>query len=474
MSKYISSVPLSFISKLQIYINRGRKGLSVIKRETGADYVLNGGFFNADWTPCALLKVDGAMRSKAPWRKEGFGWITPQDFRLTDQYESTDNFITCITLLNSKKRCNLSNLSPEVDGARQRSAIGLMGDKLVLYCTDEGTTPGALQRELEKLGCTDAVMLDGGGSSQCDFGGKQIKAARVVHNLLLVYTKKTGEAPEKGDRPVGRQYKVTPSVGVNIRSGPGTGYSKVGAYACGTVVAVTAAQGGWGQTAKGWVALEYLAAVEGAQRTTDTGMEIRPAYIDAGRKNRPGGVNPCRYITIHETGNKASGADAEAHGAYLNSSAGEADLVSWHYTVDDHAIVQHLPDGETAYHTGDGKAGTGNAQSIGIEICVNADGDFAKAKANAAALVRLLMEEHGIPIANVVQHNRWNGKDCPYAIRHTAGAWEAFLALCEGESAAETDRKAVQERFGLADETMDYLEAYKYGKDLLAKLASGK
>ena len=133
--------------------------------------------------------------------------------------------------------------------------------------------------------------------------------------------------------------------------------------------------------------------------------------------------------------------------------------------------MQHLPEGETAYHAGDGKAGTGNAQSIGIEICVNADGDFAKAKANAAALVRLLMEEHGIPIANVVQHNRWNGKDCPYAIRHTAGAWEAFLALCGGESAAETDRKAVQERFGLADETMDYLEAYKYGADLLKKLA---
>ena len=275
-------------------------------------------------------------------------------------------------------------------------------------------------------------------------------------------------------KDVGRQYKVTPSVGVNIRSGPGTGYSKVGAYACGTVVAVTAAQGGWGQTAKGWVSLEYLEAVEGAQRTTDTGMEIRTAYIDAGRKNRPGGVNPCRYITIHETGNKASGADAEAHGAYLNSSAGEADLVSWHYTVDDHAIVQHLPDGETAYHAGDGKAGTGNAQSIGIEICVNADGNFAKAKANAAALVRLLMEEHGIPIANVVQHNRWNGKDCPYAIRHTAGAWEAFLALCGGESAVETDRKTVQERFGLADETMDYLEAYKYGADLLKKLAGGK
>lgn len=37
-----------------------------------------------------------------------------------------------------------------------------------------------------------------------------------------------------------------------------------------------------------------------------------------------------------------------------------------------------------------------------------------------------------------------------------------------------TDRQRVQERFGLVDETMDYLEAYKYGKDLLAKLAGGK
>lgn len=473
MSKYISSVPLSSISKLQIYINSGKKGLSAIKKETGADYVLNGGLFNPDWTACPLLKADGAMQSKTTWRAYGFGWNRPEDISLRLDYENVGNFISCVCLLRGGKREKIS-VTSALDGARQRSAIGLMGDKLVLYCTDEGTTPGALQRELEKLGCTDAVMLDGGGSSQCDFGGKQIKAARVVHNLLLVYTKKTGEAPEKGDRPVGRQYKVTPPVGVNIRSGPGTGYSKVGAYACGTVVAVTAAQGGWGQTAKGWVALEYLEAVEGAQRTTDTGMEIQTWYIDAGRKNRPGEVNPCRYITIHETGNKASGADAEAHGAYLNSSAGEADLVSWHYTVDDHAIVQHLPDGETAYHAGDGKAGTGNAQSIGIEICVNADGNFAKAKANAASLVRLLMEEHGVPIANVVQHNRWNGKDCPYTIRHTAGAWEAFLALCGGESAAETDRKTVQERFGLADETMDYLEAYKYGKDLLAKLASGK
>ena len=86
-------------------------------------------------------------------------------------------------------------------------------------------------------------------------------------------------------------YQVTPSVGVNIRSGPGTGYSKVGAYAQGTVVTVTATRDGWGQTEKGWVSLDYLEAVEAAQRVTDNGLRIQARYIDAGRKNRPGGVN---------------------------------------------------------------------------------------------------------------------------------------------------------------------------------------
>ena len=188
------------------------------------------------------------------------------------------------------------------------------------------------------------------------------------------------------------------------------------------------------ETDKGWVSLAYLEAVEGPQRATDNGIAIQEHIISDGRKNRPGrDTNPDTYITIHETGNAAKGADAAAHGAYLDSAAGEDDLVSWHYTVDDHAIVQHLPDYETAYHAGDGKAGPGNTTSIGIEICVNAGGDFEAAKANAAALVRLLMEEHGIDIEHIVQHNHWNGKDCPKTIRSTPGAWEAFLVLCNGE-----------------------------------------
>lgn len=268
------------------------------------------------------------------------------------------------------------------------------------------------------------------------------------------------------------KYTVTPSIGVNIRSGPGTSYGKAGAYPMGTVVDVLEVRDGWGRTTKGWVSLAYLEAVEGPQRVTDTGLAIQTHLIAPGADNRPGGSNPCKYITIHETGNAAKGADAAAHGAYLDSAAGEDDLVSWHYTVDDHAIVQHLPDYETAYHAGDGKAGLGNTTSIGIEICVNAGGDFQAAQANAAALVRLLMEEHGIGIEHVVQHNHWNGKDCPKTIRATTGAWEAFLALCRGETEnvskldADVDTLA---NVGIIDQP-DYWKAGNYSKDTVEAL----
>ena len=438
MSKLITYVPLSSVERIELRVTNCRKTLSQVKAETKAHYVLNGGMWNPDGTPCPLLKVGGAMLSGTPWRPMGYAWDKGPDIRMTSEYGGAANFIAVTALVTSGKPVDKPSYGSAQGGNRGRSAIGLRGGSLALYCSGDGTgdaaTPETLRDELAGLGWASAVMLDGGGSSQCDFGGERITASRKVHNWICVYLKQAEQTPpEEEDKPMSK-YTVTPSIGVNIRSGPGTGYGKVGAYPMGTVVDVLEVRDGWGRTTKGWVSLAYLEAVRAPQRVTDTGLAIQEDIISDWRRNRPGrDTNPGAYITIHETGNAAKGADAAAHGAYLDSDAGERDMVSWHYTVDDHAIVQHLPDYETAYHAGDGKAGPGNTTSIGIEICVNAGGDFEAAKANAAALVRLLMEEHGIPLDNVVQHNRWNGKDCPKTIRATAGAWEAFLVLCNGE-----------------------------------------
>lgn len=298
-------------------------------------------------------------------------------------------------------------------------------------------------------GCTDILRWDGSWSSQGSLGpGMDVQPSqrRICRGWLLVYEQSGTSTDNKEDTDtMSKQYTVTPSVGVNIRKGPGTSYAKVGGYAKGTIITVLEERDGWGRTDKGWVKLSNLSmhTSDGGgssitDRKTDNGITIVEMLVDKGRNNRPGMANPCKYVTIHETGNKAKGADAEAHGAYVRGDTAASSQVSWHYTVDDHAIVQHIPDGETAYHAGDGANGPGNAQSIGIEICVNADGDFGQAQRNAAALVRLLMAEHCIPAANVKQHYDWSAKDCPQTIRATTGAWEAFLALCKGQASGGT------------------------------------
>ena len=177
-------------------------------------------------------------------------------------------------------------------------------------------------------------------------------------------------------------------------------------------------------------------------------VKIVRDWIPAGKINRPGAPNPMKYITIHETGNSAKGAGAAAHSAYLRNLQ---DKVSWHYTVDSQVIYQHLPDNETAFHAGDGAAGPGNAQSIGIEICVNADGDFSRAVQNAVELTRSLMAEHSISQANIKQHHDWNGKDCPRNLRRSG--WEAFVEQCAAGAPSAWAREAWEKaiRLGITD-----------------------
>ena len=425
MSKYIASISLADIERIAIVTGNGR---SMAQVKGDADYICNAGFYDmTTGRPVGHLKADGAVLAKEVWGCWGFAW-DKSDIKMAALPTVAKNYISGVEMLSPMIGIHdAMHYRPEVGGSRPRTAMALTGDKLLLYCADSPTTPEALRDTLYKLGAETAIMLDGGGSSQCDFQGQKIYSSRRVHNYLAVWLLK------KEDKPVGN-YIVTAEVGLNIRSAPAKNAPKVGGYSHGAVVTVLELRDGWAQTDRGWVYAAYLRpVVQEADRTTDNGVAIQRDYIAKGLKNRPGGVNPRRYITIHETGNKAATADAAAHGTYLKSDSAEAGRVSWHYTVDDHAIVQHLPDGETAYHAGDGADGPGNTTSIGIEICVNAGGDFEASKRNAAALVRLLMGEYGIPLYYVVQHNRWNGKDCPRTIRGTKGGWEAFLSLCGRE-----------------------------------------
>lgn len=165
-------------------------------------------------------------------------------------------------------------------------------------------------------------------------------------------------------------------------------------------------------------------------------MKIKQQYVASRSKTFPG-VNGRKYITIHETANEASGANAQAH-ANLQSNGFSA---SWHWQVDDQEAIQSYPNTVRCWHAGDG-ASVGNLNSIGIEICVNRDGDYEKAVKNTATLVRQLMTEYSIPLENIVQHHRWSGKNCPKNLRSGAKGvnWQQFIRMIEGQDHQEPDK----------------------------------
>ena len=87
--------------------------------------------------------------------------------------------------------------------------MGLRRGCLCLYCAGDGTadasTPEQLRDELAALGWESAVMLDGGGSSQCDLNGAVIRASRRVHNWICVYLKhEAARPPEQEEKPMGK------------------------------------------------------------------------------------------------------------------------------------------------------------------------------------------------------------------------------------------------------------------------------
>ncbi len=155
-------------------------------------------------------------------------------------------------------------------------------------------------------------------------------------------------------------------------------------------------------------------------------MTINKKQIAYNRSKR---TCPIRYIVIHDTGNAGKGANANAHFNYFNSGDRQS---SADFFVDNTQVLQ-VNDYNTYYtwHCGDGagKYGITNANSIGIEICINSDGNYDVAFQNAVALTKQLMSELNIPIERVVRHYDASRKNCPTSMSNNNWLlWNTFKA----------------------------------------------
>lgn len=139
-----------------------------------------------------------------------------------------------------------------------------------------------------------------------------------------------------------------------------------------------------------------------------------------------------KYLVIHDTGNDSKGADTMAHYRYFNGGNRNA---SAHYFVDDKQVVQLVGDSLSAWHVGDGKGryGITNANSLGIEMCINSDGNYAKMYYHTVELAKNIMQKFNIPIERVVRHYDASRKSCPDHMRKSGWqAWAQFKRDIQG------------------------------------------
>jgi N-acetylmuramoyl-L-alanine amidase len=117
------------------------------------------------------------------------------------------------------------------------------------------------------------------------------------------------------------------------------------------------------------------------------------------------------YITIHNTANDATAINEIAY-MTRNTVA-----TSYHVAIDDKHAVQAIPFDRNGWHAGDGN-GSGNRQSIGIEICYSKSGGskYSAAEANAIEYIAQLLKQFNWEIDRVKWHRDWSGKNCPHRI----------------------------------------------------------
>lgn len=173
-------------------------------------------------------------------------------------------------------------------------------------------------------------------------------------------------------------------------------------------------------------------------------VNLKPDMVRRGTYGRKV-VRPMspRYITIHSTENYT--ADARQHALALKRGAlrsaktrhgNRIGFLIWHFTVDDHVAIQHMPTTEQGEHADFN--GPGNRLSIAIEMCENRGGNLRATVDRTAKLTAILMKKNGIPLRNVVPHYHWPrrgknppNKNCPHFLLDNGrpGAkWRWFLS----------------------------------------------
>lgn len=191
-------IPLSKIEKIQLYNNTKKKSAVTVKKETGADYIINGGIFSfSTFKPFGNTKSDGVVLCDPHYGEYGFGWDIGPDIKYEVLPNSKrKNYLGCVGMVLNGTKQKL-RYNSDMGGTRQRSAIGLddKGNFIMYACNGSNNkSPEKLQTYCLNMGWKQGLMLDGGGSTTLITNSKKLVSegtnGRIVSNYILVFLKK--------------------------------------------------------------------------------------------------------------------------------------------------------------------------------------------------------------------------------------------------------------------------------------------
>ena len=179
-------------ARAQVYHNTAKLSPGQIKAKFGCTHIINGYLFNGKFQPVGWTVIDGKVISRDKYQDWG---VSIGKEGLPKMLTSRDNgYLSGVPILKGGSKL-YRDLTPDVARPAARTAVGwLANGKVCLWCDKSSLTREQLQNKLLGLGVVDALMLDGGGSTQGIFPGGKVTSSRKVPTLLLFWEKEPAKA----------------------------------------------------------------------------------------------------------------------------------------------------------------------------------------------------------------------------------------------------------------------------------------
>lgn len=219
-------------------------------RGRAPDFLFNAELFNFKDRKAASDVVCGGKIHRLT---ENFGMAFPNNNKAVFSYKNNVNAADYVGAYPVLVRNGVKEVSVPAgtEGSRGRTAIGVGNGQLHIALIPDGgydVTMSMLRNSFLNVGATDAINLDGGGSTQYYAPNGNFFSGRAVRGFIGIWLKK----------PVAPVRTVKVNSYLRVRQSPSLVAKVVGKLYNGNKVTVLETKGGWSRISTGWVYSSYL------------------------------------------------------------------------------------------------------------------------------------------------------------------------------------------------------------------------